>query len=92
MPKSLTVRNNSRAISRMVLGGAMVVAAISSACDRNRVPTEAHSLLPNQSKSQEPVRGSKLERPAEGRFVEIANEVPGFAGYLLDGRNRLLIA
>ena len=43
------------------------------------------------SRSQAIVRGSHIDRPAEARFVQIANEIPGFAGYYLDGTNRQLV-
>lgn len=54
-------------------------------------PTSPARQITRVSRSQAPVVvGSKRRRPAEDKFVQLANEIPGFAGFYLS--NHQLVA
>lgn len=58
-------------------------------CNRDEGPT-APARTPQAGPRRTVVTGSNHRRPAEDRFVQLANEIPGFAGYYVDGSHRLV--
>jgi hypothetical protein len=69
-----------------------VALAAIGACQRDQLPTQSLSKRPSLSTSQLLARGSRHNRPAENRFVQLANEIPGFAGYYIEAGSGQLVA
>lgn len=78
----MQLRNRRRRASAFMLMTVGSVLPGLTACDKHQ---EATGLLPTKAPAFSLIKGSNRRRPAEDRFVQLANEVPGFGGLYLDG-------
>jgi len=62
----------------------LLTSLAASACNRDIEPTQPSKNATARPARRALVRGSNRRRPAEDRLVQIANEIPGFAGYFVD--------
>ena len=76
---------------RAAVVAALVTAAAIGGCRRGDAPTQAVQSRVGIGKSLRIVRGSHRNRPAEARFVQLANEISGFAGYYVESTTGQLV-
>jgi hypothetical protein len=71
-----------------------VALLVIGACEKDRPPLSAPAAPRGLARSQtiQTVKGSHHLRLAEQQVVQLANEIPGLAGYYIDGANGQLVA
>ena len=89
------VWSKARGVSPLLACVGVVLVGI-GACQRDKLPTQSPASPVTKglgiARSQSIVRGSHHVRPAESRFVQLANEIPGFAGYYIEAGSGQLVA
>lgn len=90
--------NFQRNAPRRLIGSAVLVAAVSvgvvTACNQDRFPPTSVARVSKSVASAQGLQhfaGSTRRRPSEDRRVQLANEIPGFAGYYLSPTHQLVV-